>query len=379
MIFDTLTLTVGCILLVLAFATAFVTPLLRRPKTEEGKTDDNDNLPSISIVLAVHDGEEEVERNLPYFLSQEYNGKYEVIVVDESSTDNTSEALKRLKNKFSNLYTTFIPDSSHYISRRKLALTIGVKAARHDWILFTDASCRPTDSNWLTTMAAHATEDTDLVLGATRYDNEATDYERLDRIVSWWRQVREAQCRMAYAYCGCNMMFRRQLFIESNGFLNSLKYLRGEFDFLANEYGERCRTAVANEPEATLTQDAPSRKPWLNDHLYHIETRKHLAHGFHHAMMTFIDAFALHLNLTVQIAAIVASALLQLHIITIAASAALLLSYVLRIVVSHKAMQAAGEDIGAWKIPFLEAFMMWRNLLMRIKHSRCDKYDFIRR
>ena len=366
-------------MLVLAFATAFVTPLLRRPKTEEGKTDDNDNLPSISIVLAVHDGEEEVERNLPYFLSQEYNGKYEVIVVDESSTDNTSEALKRLKNKFSNLYTTFIPDSSHYISRRKLALTIGVKAARHDWILFTDASCHPTDSNWLTTMAAHATADTDLVLGATRYDNGATDYERLDRIVSWWRQVREAQCRMAYAYCGCNMMFRRQLFIESNGFLNSLKYLRGEFDFLANEYGERCRTAVANEPEATLTQDAPSRKTWLNDHLYHIETRKHLAHGFHHVMMTFIDTFALHLNLTVQIAAIVASALLQLHIITIAASTALLLSYVLRIVVSHKAMQAAGEDIGAWKIPFLEAFMMWRNLLLRIKHSRCDKYDFIRR
>ncbi|MGN0280694.1 MAG: glycosyltransferase [Prevotella sp.] len=380
MIFDTLTITVCCVLLVLGIATAFITPLIRRPKeTDEEKNNDNTTLPSISIVLAVHDCEEEVERNLPYFLSQEYDGKFEVVVVDEASTEDTSETFKRLKNKFSNLYTTFIPDSSHYISRRKLALTIGVKAAKYDWILFTDASCRPADSHWLATMAAHATTDTDLILGATRYDNTATDYERLDRLVRWWRQAREAQCRMAYAYCGSNMMFRHRLFIESNGFLNSLKYLRGEYDFLANEYGERCRTSVANEPEATLTQDAPSKKTWLNDHLYHIETCKHLSHGFHHSMMTFIDALALHLNLTVQIAAIVISSLLQLHIITIAAFLSLLLNYALRLTVSHKAMQAAGEDIGAWKIPFLETFMMWRNLLLRIKHSRCDKYDFIRR
>lgn len=366
-------------MVVLAIATAFVTPLLRRPKTEEGETDNNGNLPSVSLVLAVHDEEEEVERNLPFFLNQEYNGKFEVIVVDESSTDNTTEVLKRLKNDFSNLYTTFIPDSSHYISRRKLALTVGVKAAKNDWIVFTDASCRPSNTKWLTAMASHATTGTDLILGATRYADSATGYERFERIVRWWREVREAQCRMAYAYCGCNMMFRRKMFIEGNGFLNSLKYLRGEYDFLANEYGERCRTAVANEAEATLTQDAPSRKTWLNDHLYHIDTRKHLAHGFHHSMLNFFDTLAMHLNIMVQIAAIVVSLLLQLHVITIAASIALLLNYLLRVFIGKKAMQAAEEDISIWKIPFLEAFMMWHNLFLRIRHSRCDKYDFIRR
>ena len=367
-------------LIVLGITTAFITPLLRRPKESfDEKNDNNAELPSISIILAVHDGEEEVERNLPVFLSQEYEGKYEVIVVDESSTDNTAEALKRLKNKFPNLYTTFIPESSHYLSRRKLALTVGVKAAKHDWIVFTDSSCCPADSHWLAAMAERATADTDLILGATRYDDSATDYQRLDRIISWWRQVREAQCRMAYAYCGRNMMFRRQLFIEGNGFLNSLKYLRGEYDFLANEYGERCRTVVINSQEATLIQDAPTRKTWVNDHLHQIETNKHLEHGFHLSMMSFIDTLALHLNLTVQIAAIVVASVLQLHIVTIAAALALLINYFLRLAISRKAMMAAREDIGAWKIPFLEALMMWRNLFLRIKHSRSDKYDFIRR
>ena len=94
---------------------------------------------------------------------------------------------------------------------------------------------------------------------------------------------------------------------------------------------------------------------------------------------SFFDTLALHLNLTVQIAAIVVASVLQLHIVTIAADLALLINYFLRLAISRKAMMAAREDIGAWKIPFLEALMMWRNLFLRIKHSRSDKYDFIRR
>ena len=380
MIFDTFSLTVGCILLVLAIVTAFISPMLRRPrKTDNDSCDNSEELPSISIILAVHDDEEEVERNLPHFLNQKYEGKFEIVVVDESSTDNTTEALKRLKNQYANLYTTFIPESSHYISRRKLALTVGVKAAKYDWILFTDASCRPVDNNWLAAMARHATHDTDLVLGGTLYNEHSTDYERFDRIVQWWRQVREAQCRTVYAYCGRNMMFRRQMFIEGNGFLASLKYLRGEYDFLANEYGEHHRTSTATEQEATLLQDAPSRKTWLNDHLYYIETRKHLSHGFVYSLLVFADAAALHLNVVAQVAAIAISSLLQQYAITIVASASLLLNYAIRVVIGRNAMKDANEDINSWKIPFMEAFMMWHKLFLIIKHSRCDKYDFIRR
>ena len=379
MTFDTLTIAIVCALFVISGLSTVLNPLLRRPKENETRESVATTDASISIILAVHDGEEELERNLPLMLSQDYNGKYEVIVVDESSTDDTAEVLKRMKNKYDNLYATFIPESSHYISRRKLALTVGVKAAKYDWLLFTDADCRPADNQWLKAMASHCNDSTDLVLGGTLYEHTATSYERFERIVTWWSQAYEASRRTVYSYCGHNMLFRRSLFDESNGFLSSLQYLRGEYDFLANEYGRNNRTAVAADLESTLLQDAPTRKRWVNDHIYSIETCKHLDNGMAYRLVSRTQTFLLHLNLLADIAAIALSAATGLYIITIAAAILLLAHFAIRIFVAHKAMKGANETIGAWKIPFMELFMMWRNLRLKIKHFTCDKYDFIRR
>lgn len=379
MTIDTLTIIIGAALLGLNVFSAAFTPLIRRPRKDETDRQDQNVFPSISIVLAVHDGEEEIERNLPKFLSQDYEGRYEVIVVDESSTDNTAEVLKRLENNHTNLYVTFIPDSSHYISRRKLALTVGVKAAKHDWVIFTDPDCSPADNKWLSAMAAKCGNDTELVIGATRYHNDATDYERLERLTTWWREAYETQHQQVYTYSGHNMMFRREKFIRDNGFLNSLMFLRGEYDFLANEYGERKKTVVAAEPQATLIEDAPTKKTWINDHLYRIETRKHLSHGKLYKTLENADAFMLHLNLTCHIAVIALAPVSGNYILCAAAALSLLVNYLIRVIIAGNAMRAADETISPLKIPILESFMAWRNLSLKIKHSKCDKYDFIRR
>ena len=114
MTFDTLTIIICAALAMLGILDIIASPLMRRPKSQQNNdnaADSDDNtLPSVSIVLAVHDGEVETERNLPLLLSQDYQGEYEVIVVDESSTDETAEVLKRLKNNHKNLYVPFIPE-----------------------------------------------------------------------------------------------------------------------------------------------------------------------------------------------------------------------------------------------------------------------------
>ena len=69
--------------------------------------------------MAVHDNAQELERNLPAFLTQDYAPGYEIIIVDESSTDETEDVLKRFKHQHNNLYTTFIPDSFFLIVRKK--------------------------------------------------------------------------------------------------------------------------------------------------------------------------------------------------------------------------------------------------------------------
>ena len=105
---------------------------------------------SFSVIMPVCDQAVELEQNLPAFLTQEYESGYEVIVVDENSTDNTEDVLKLLKQDYPHLYSTFLPKPHMQTLRRKNALNIGSKAAKNEWIIIAKinkieigrASCR---------------------------------------------------------------------------------------------------------------------------------------------------------------------------------------------------------------------------------------------
>ena len=95
--------------------------------------------PKISVIIAVQDRAQELEQNLPLFLTQQGEVEFEVIVVNDSSTDDTTNVLKRMKAEYPHLYTTFLPSSKvPYPSRLRLALTIGAKAAHGEWIVLAD-------------------------------------------------------------------------------------------------------------------------------------------------------------------------------------------------------------------------------------------------
>lgn len=120
---------------------------------------------SFSVIMTVYDDARKLEENLPVFLSQEYEPGYEVIVVDESSTDDTDDVLKQLKHDNPHLYTTFIPKPNRRITRRKLALSVGIKAAKNEWVIISDIDAVPKSSEWLKELAEATSYTTDAVVG----------------------------------------------------------------------------------------------------------------------------------------------------------------------------------------------------------------------
>jgi hypothetical protein len=108
----------------------------------------------ISIVMTVHDQAELLEQNLPAFLMLTYEGQYEVIVVDDMSTDETPDVLKRIKAEYPRLYSTFLPSSVIVNpSRKRLALSVGAKAAHYDYIVLADIRRTPINTDWLAGLA----------------------------------------------------------------------------------------------------------------------------------------------------------------------------------------------------------------------------------
>ena len=125
----TITLTISSVVVLLAAVSPLISPLFRLPKKEEGDSaciGESKDKP-ISVVIISHDNAPELEKHLPAFLSQKYDADYQVIVVADKSDSETDDVIKRFSND-PHLYATFMPLSSRYISRKKLAITLGIKA-----------------------------------------------------------------------------------------------------------------------------------------------------------------------------------------------------------------------------------------------------------
>lgn len=115
--------------------------------------------------MTVYDQAHELEENLPAFLGQAYEPGHETIVVDETSTDNTDDILTLLRNNYPHLYTTFLPKPNRLVVRRRLALSIGVKAAKYEWVIFTKIGKKPAADDILQAIDQNMDNHTEIVLG----------------------------------------------------------------------------------------------------------------------------------------------------------------------------------------------------------------------
>lgn len=168
---------------------------------------------SISVIMAVYDNARELEQYLPAFLTQEYETDYEVIVVDESSTDETDDVLKLQKQSYPHLYTTFLPKPNRNVTRRKLALTIGVKAAKYDWVVISDIHSAPPSTEWLKEVADATDGTTDVIIGYFR--KSGIHLQAFEEVSQIRRIVRKAERKKADGKQG-----RR------------FKFMRGKYDFI---------------------------------------------------------------------------------------------------------------------------------------------------
>ena len=371
MLIETQTLIVGGILLFIAVVTSLCSAFFRRPKIIEMQGTP-DSPVRFSIVMSVCEQAELLARRLPLFLQQDYPD-FEVIVVDDSSSDNTNDVLSALKAQYPNLYTTFIPKESHYLSRTKLALTVGVKAAKYEWLVFTGIDCEPTGNDWLTTLARYC-EHADVVCGYTGLTSAADQYRRFERL--------RTNCylmRSPYRYEGQNLAIRKDVFLANNGFQNNLTYLRGEYDYLVNECRRHSRVTTMTETQGRMIQDDPDEKTWREAHLQFAETRHHLKHTFGHRLLYHIDTLCCHLGYLVQLAALAFSLTTQRWQLAAIAGVCLLLTLGLRIFFANRAAKAFDEHISLLKLPFYELRVAWQNLRFTIAHKKADRYNYIRR
>lgn len=211
----------------------------------------------VSVIICAHDEEANLKELIPLLLSQDHP-EFEVIVIDDRSNDNTFDWLLAETQKDHRLRMVHVNRTPPHVNGKKYGLTLGIKAARFEWLLFSDADCRPVGNGWISSMASHFTTETNFVLGFSPYlkvGGLLNLFIRFESLVTGIQYLSYALGGNPYMGVGRNLAYRRSLFLGTKGFNNHLKITGGDDDLFVNEHANGSNTAVC--------VDAPSIMPSL--------------------------------------------------------------------------------------------------------------------
>lgn len=224
----------------------------RKPYFVACKREKNSNKPfcrkpKVSVIIASENAADELAENLPVILTQDYPD-FEVIVVNNGSTDESETLLQSLQLKHPHLYITYLPYSNDItFGRRKLALTIGIKAAKGEVLLFTEPYSKPVSDQWISSMMEELPDGKDVVLGYSFYSRTKTFFNRIARFDNHLFSMQYISMALkSRPFTGIyrNLAFRKHLFFDNKGFAAFLNLENGE-DVFINQIITDTNTSVA--------------------------------------------------------------------------------------------------------------------------------------
>ncbi len=227
----------------------------------------------VSVIICARNEEENLREFLPSVLEQDYPD-FEVIVVNDCSEDDSYNVLGEYLNKYPNLRVSNINKDPKFTHNKKFAQFIGIKAAKNEILLFTDADCQPETGKWLGTMVSHFDDKTDFVLGYGGYFRKRgllNKYIRYDSMFIAMQYLGMAIRGIPYMGVGRNLAYRRSVFFENKGFGTHSHLASGDDDLFVNsnatrenvsvEFGEEAHTRSV--PAANITELFKQKKRHL--------------------------------------------------------------------------------------------------------------------
>ena len=355
---------------------------LVRREQETCHTEGERNKEPVSVILTAHNQADELHRNLPLFLEQEYD-TFEVIVVDNASTDETEDVLKQMELAYPNLRHTSIPPGTRYISQKRLSITIGIKSARYEWMLLAEPDSRPVSSGWLRSMARHFHPGIQIVLG---YANYAPGKDSLSRKALFFNLFHEMQYlpwalrHPAYRCNPANLAYRKSLFMEHKGFAEDVNLVSGATELLVNRHSTGRNTAVSLLPESKVVCAVPvSAKQWKLKRTYYAETRRHFINTWHYRCAFNVKQAIVPLFYCAMVAALACSILSRQWIGTAAVALLSVQLCVCKTVWFNRSARAMGERPYYLSFLWNEARMWWWHACSWLRHQAAPRAIFRRK
>ena len=241
-------------------------------------TDANYNQP-ISVIICERDEADNLVDNLPGVLVQEYPLKHEVIVVNDNSADHSKYILDEFAKAFDTLKHLELKQEAKLIMGKKFPLSMGIKTAKYDTLLLTDADCVPASENWVRHFQSAYTQGIEIVLGYGAFHKKRGLLNRLIRFETFHSALQYFSYALAgipYMGVGRNLSYKRDLFMKNKGFSSINMIPSGDDDLFINKVATHKNTAIVVDHEAhTLTKAKTTWNGWMRQKYRHYTTTKY--------------------------------------------------------------------------------------------------------
>jgi glycosyltransferase involved in cell wall biosynthesis len=249
------------------------------------KSEPNFNETYFSIVICAKNEESNVSKHLDAWMTQQYhNAKgepmFEVIIVDDNSDDGSNYVFQDLAPKYKNLRIVSLRQEAKGIRGKKFPLSIGIKEAKYEHVLLTDADCLPASDLWLKEIAfSYQSNRTEVVIGYgpyRKYEGFLNKWIRWETAISAMQYLSYAIVKLPYMGVGRNLSYKKELFIANKGFSSHTHLLSGDDDLFINQVANAKNTRICINPNAfTYSEPKKSYEAWYFQKKRHLSTGKH--------------------------------------------------------------------------------------------------------
>ncbi len=239
-------------------------------------TTNNSSSHGVSIIIAANNELNNLQTLLPTLLNQSYS-KFEIIVVNDRSTDGTYDYLLALAQQESTLKVLTVNELPLHLNGKKYALTLGIKSAAYDQILLTDADCKPITNEWVSSFANQLDGQTSFILGFSCYDKNPgllNYFIRFETLLTGIQYVSAAVLGKPYMGVGRNLSYSKNLFLSKKGFHGFQGLMGGDDDLFVNKYANGTNTKVVLNNQSII-----SSRPKLLFSDFMVQKIRHLSVG----------------------------------------------------------------------------------------------------
>lgn len=237
--------------------------------------------PPVSVIIAARNEYENLANNLPSILKQVYPD-FEVVVVDDGSWDDTEYLLKDFQKEYAHLRIVKGLGDAHPNGGKKLAITLAIKGAKYDRLLFTDADCRPESPQWIAGMMESVKEEETIVLGYSPYERKSGFLNALIRFEAYYTALNYFSFALSgnpYMGVGRNLSYSKGSFFGIGGFKTHYSIATGDDDLFINEVADASNTEICLEKNAVV-KSIP-KETWK---AYWFQKRRHLYAGWRYKL-----------------------------------------------------------------------------------------------